>query len=81
MIGSLDHLNQKEAVDFLIKQDLWKECQMRADGRVEWICNHGVGHTIWAGRKMGKSGYTHGCDGCCSKLDLTDFAKCVEDVA
>lgn len=37
------------------------EFLMRGDGRCEWVCNHGVGHTVF--------GYgTHGCDGCCSKL-------------
>lgn len=44
----------------------------RMDGRVEWVCKHGTGHTIavqpllfsfesWKG-----SWGTHGCDGCCA---------------
>lgn len=36
----------------------------RMDGRIEWICEHGVGHTIWFPKG---SNSIHGCDGCCSK--------------
>jgi hypothetical protein len=64
---SLDKFNQREAVDMLKKLDLWNDCQFRSDGRIEWVCKHGVGHTVWASKKLGKSGYTYGCDGCCSK--------------
>lgn len=31
----------------------------RADGRIEWICAHGVGH----------GSHIHGCDSCCSRKD------------
>jgi len=31
----------------------------RADGRMEWICEHGVGH----------GNHVHGCDGCCGRDD------------
>ena len=42
----------------------------RGDGRIEAICEHGVGHCIavlgpwqeWMG--------IHGCDGCCAKWEL-----------
>jgi len=34
----------------------------RMDGRVERICEHGVGHTVYAPEG---SDYIHGCDGCC----------------
>lgn len=37
----------------------------RSDGRIEWICDHGVGHTVWYPEG---SSDTHGCDGCCSRL-------------
>lgn len=37
---------------------------MRMDGRCEWLCQHGVGHTVWYPK--GSSG-SHGCCGCCSK--------------
>ena len=33
----------------------WKESK-RANGRMEWLCEHGVGH----------GNHIHGCDGCCS---------------
>jgi hypothetical protein len=41
------------------------EFEIRADGRIEWICEHGVGHTIWYPEG---SNDVHGCDGCCNKL-------------
>jgi len=38
----------------------------RLDGRLEWHCEHGIGHTVYA-----PDGYfTHGCDGCCKKVKL-----------
>ena len=40
----------------------------RADGRIEWYCEHGVGHTIWF--PEGNSGI-HGCCGCCSKITIS----------
>lgn len=41
----------------------------RADGRKEWICEHGVGHTIYVPpkHKDDKSWWAHNCDGCCAK--------------
>ena len=41
------------------------ELLYRLDGRVEWVCEHGVGHTIWHPRG---SDSVHGCDGCCRKF-------------
>jgi hypothetical protein len=38
------------------------EFKRRLDGRIEWVCIHGVGHTIWSPN----NNYGHGCDGCCS---------------
>ncbi|MFA5407072.1 MAG: hypothetical protein WC307_06970 [Candidatus Nanoarchaeia archaeon] len=38
----------------------------RADGRVEWTCDHGVGHTLFYPTG---SDEVHGCDGCCGKSD------------
>lgn len=46
----------------------------RYDGRVEWVCEHGVGHTIeipeWVKKKGTKQQkivwFSHGCCGCCS---------------
>jgi|GEM_PF-2915728 len=48
----------------------------RADGRIEWQCEHGVGHTVWAPagyRKMtGKYWNSHGCCGseCCPRITV-----------
>ena len=36
--------------------------QQKEDGRIEWVCKHGIGHTVY-GNDM-----THCCDGCCIKL-------------
>lgn len=43
------------------------ECAFRSDGRLEWICPHGIGHTVQvpAKYKDDKSWWVHGCDGCC----------------
>ena len=44
----------------------------RADGRVEWVCIHGIGHTIYEpnlNNREGKYAYSHGCDGCCIDTD------------
>ena len=56
---------------------------IREDGRVEWVCEHGVGHTIaipyhlvsYIVEKAGKENrieeqktyFSHTCDGCCYK--------------
>lgn len=42
--------------------------QPRSDGRVEWFCEHGVGHPIYVPENLGSWGWVHGCDGCCRKL-------------
>lgn len=44
------------------------ELHIRSDGRVEWICKHGIGHTIWYPKG---SNAIHTCDNCCSKLKMT----------
>jgi hypothetical protein len=44
----------------------------RADGRIEWLCIHNIGHTAWYPER---SDSVHGCDGCCS---LEDFKQTVE---
>lgn len=46
------------------RQDLF----WRLDGRLEWKCEHGTGHTIFSMNDH----WTHGCDGCCK--DLTRFS-------
>lgn len=44
---------------------------MRADGRVERMCGHGVGHTVsipyrYRGTDEEWAYFSHGCDGCCT---------------
>jgi hypothetical protein len=48
--------------------------QTRSDGRIEWVCEHGVGHTIGhRSKKMEPHDWIHGCDGCCDKVkELTE---------
>jgi len=45
------------------------ELGLRIDGRVEWQCEHGVGHTVWVEPKYRKqkAWWSHGCDNCCIK--------------
>ncbi len=38
----------------------------RADGRIEYSCEHGVGHTIYSPT----GDYVHGCDGCCREYNI-----------
>ena len=38
----------------------------RADGRMEWNCEHGVGH----------GQHVHGCDGCCYEEDYPGELDC-----
>jgi hypothetical protein len=50
-----------------IRAKMTKRAVWRADGRVEQLCVHGVGHTISSPRR-GKHEFVHGCDGCCEEL-------------
>jgi len=43
----------------------------RANGLIEWVCPHGVGHPApkeHQGHDLRDCDYIHGCDGCCSYL-------------
>jgi len=40
--------------------------QKRSDGRIEWVCTHGIGHTVSAPKPINEFSFVHGCDGCCS---------------
>ncbi|MAE82668.1 MAG: hypothetical protein CMB80_08040 [Flammeovirgaceae bacterium] len=42
---------------------------IRSDGRREWICKHGIGHTVGVPeeKKGDTDWWLHGCDGCCKK--------------
>lgn len=41
-----------------------KDIIVRSDGRIEWLCEHGVGHPIYAPN----DNYIHGCNGNCIVL-------------
>jgi len=47
------------------------EFQRRLDGRIEWVCKHGVGHTVWSE----EGSENHCCDGCCSELRFFDHKR------
>ena len=51
--------------------------KIREDGRVEYVCIHGIGHTIAIPYKLAlickdkantDAMFSHGCDGCCKKI-------------
>ena len=47
--------------------------KFRIDGRLEYICPHGIGHTVYAPPILQDDGtyyrdYVHGCDGCCKNV-------------
>lgn len=49
----------------------------RSDGRLEWFCEHGIGHTISVPEeyKDESAWWIHGCDGCCNKLKIHKHNK------
>ena len=51
-----------------------KEFLLREDGRIEWVCEHGIGHTVWYPRY---SDNVHGCDGCCGKMKRKEHTTLV----
>ena len=54
------------------KKAIMVDYQIREDGRVEWVCPHGVGHTVSHidPAKLEVSWiWIHGCDGCCPLKD------------
>lgn len=65
---------EEETDDPLMGKDVeegkmeWEPCP-RADGRMEWLCECGIGH----------GNHVHGCCGCCSRGDYP--GRSVEEVA
>ena len=50
-----------------------KDLGWRLDGRLEWICYHGCGHTVYAPPVKQTNGkmfenWVHGCCGCCDMI-------------
>lgn len=54
----------------LLAGDRTAEMIRRADGRLEWACSHGVGHTVAVPAVVADQDawWAHGCDGCCGRL-------------
>jgi hypothetical protein len=55
----------------------------RIDGRIERICPHGIGHTIYVPSRYKDidAWWIHGCDGCCKsykKLTEKDYNELEE---
>lgn len=48
-----------------------KNILIREDGRVEWLCSHGIGHCIGHVKEWKKWMGVHGCDGCCVEAERT----------
>ena len=66
------NLDAKDGIPFKLKG---KNYLQRADGRIEWVCQHGIGHTVAVPeeklRGKGKDRkllFVHGCDSCCEPM-------------
>ena len=44
----------------------------RMDGRLEWTCKDGIGHTVFA---PDDSDYVHGCSGGCKCIKIPKWTK------
>lgn len=53
---------------------------IREDGRLERLCEHGIGHTVghFDGKEVGKPYWdVHGCDGCCRNYVKMEKCKSI----
>lgn len=48
---------------------------VRADGRLERNCEHGIGHTVGHRRGYLLATDVHGCDGCCKTYAIQEVRK------
>jgi hypothetical protein len=60
-------MNKKEIIQEFLSNNL--ECtiddvEFRFDGRLEWFCECGIGHTVYSPDKN----FVHGCCGHCRKI-------------
>lgn len=66
--------NRKKIIDKIIKLNpntKPEDYGWRLDGRLEWFCEDGVGHTVYA-----PDGYfIHGCNGKCKAVKRIDSKK------
>ena len=58
------------------------ELGLRLDGRIEWVCEHGVGHTVWVEPKYAKinAWWSHGYDKCCDTKKFKVLKKRLKKV-
>lgn len=47
-----------------------EQFNVRSDGRIEWMCEHGIGHPVFIPEKQKEYGTIHGCDGCCNGVPV-----------
>ncbi len=66
--GPNEQVVPDEAPRVLYYTKPWKPCK-RADGRMEWLCEHGVGH----------GNHVHECDGCCEREDYPGRPTTTDD--
>ena len=58
-----------------LRMNQLKASIIREDGRLERLCEHGVGHTVGHvddTRLTERHIWTHGCDGCCAGYERQD---------
>jgi hypothetical protein len=61
------------SIRFVTASGAWLERSgsylIREDGRVERLCEHGIGHCVGHLRRWEKWMGVHGCDGCCREYE------------
>lgn len=63
---------KKLIIDKALKQNLnihKNQLQWRIDGRLEGVCKHGIGHTVYSPCKD-EYAFVHGCDNCCQDINI-----------
>uniref|UniRef100_A0A6C0EPE4 Uncharacterized protein n=1 Tax=viral metagenome TaxID=1070528 RepID=A0A6C0EPE4_9ZZZZ len=73
---NLNRLTKVEIVNIFIKINrnsgvTIDNLSWREDGRLEWICSHNIGHTVFSPDRY----FTHGCDGCCKQIYIPEDWK------
>lgn len=84
MMGAPKPILPLAAQDWSAKAELEKRYLRRSDGRLEQVCEHGIGHTVAIDRVPYLERYidyqhtsvawrdawwSHGCDGCCKNME------------
>ena len=71
-------MRQKEALAVIKNEGMTAKTIVRMDRRIEWICEHGVGHTIWYPKG---NDAVHGCCGeaCCSQKEVVELINKIKN--